>query len=105
MTYDIRKAPLAAALRAVVEEAISASDLDQLSAFADVVYDRATPIDGQITPIQLALYHAVRDAREHVADDRRTASRVADARKRRTGESDDDYAARMKAWGLSDDPA
>lgn len=100
---DIRKDPLAAALRAVVEEAIAESDLEQLAVFADVVYDRATPVDGQITPMHLALYYAVREARGHIAGDRHTADRVDEARKRRDGESDEEYRARMKVWGLSGD--
>jgi hypothetical protein len=93
MPEDVRKEPLAAALCAVVEEKIATLSLAGLATYADRVYD-ATPNEYELdSELELALVYALREARSHVADDTRTAGRLEEARRRREGESNDEYAA------------
>ena len=100
MINDIRKNPLASALRAVVEEKIATLDLAALADYGDRIYDAAPGTFEDDTALDTALFRAVRDAREQIADDRRTAGRIEEARKRRAGQSDDEYRARMTEFGL-----
>jgi hypothetical protein len=72
---------------------IATLSLAGLATYADRVYD-ATPNEYELdSELELALVYALREARSHVADDTRTAGRLEEARRRREGESNDEYAA------------
>lgn len=103
MKDDVRKVPLEAALRAVIDSLIVRSSLSVLTAFADGVADSLA--DGTIADHHLlnALFDELQTARTAVRDDRDQALRLTLAKARREGETEAEHAARLRLWGLDDE--
>lgn len=100
---DPRTEPIAVALRAVLEDAIATADLERLVAFAYVVFEAVSDRSDGNWDLKNALFYATRDGASQVRDDKEAARRLALAKQRRPGETDSEYAARLKLWGLDDD--
>lgn len=103
MKNDVRKQPLEAALRAVIDSLIERSNLAILKDFADGIGDGLA--DGTVADTDKLnkLYDELHIARMAVRDDRDRALHLKLAMARWEGETEAEHEARLRLWGMSDD--